>query len=78
MRNGIMKTRFKEGSRSKAICPKCKDIVTTTFRLADFKYGKHVAKHVLLGFCNLCGKLVSIPHQSVPEIKRQREKNATR
>ena len=51
-----MKFQFQEGSKSKAICPECQEIVNTTFAYNDDK--------LLVGVCDQCGDIVSIPHQS--------------
>jgi len=34
--------RYHEGEKSKGICEKCREIVTTTFRYADLPYDGHL------------------------------------
>ena len=62
---------WKEGDKSKALCDTCNKAVTTTFRNGSVTVPGTTTKvsNVLLGFCDGCGALVSIPHQSVPKIK---------
>lgn len=72
---------FKEGDKSKAICDRCQKIVTTTFKVrnAPVHYGKstYSVKDVLVGACDECDLVVSIPQQSyaaVAEVRRKAEK----
>ena len=68
---------FNEGDNSKAICPVCKDVTTTTMTTCDFSYttiaigGRShevLVQGVLHGVCDVCGEFVSLPHQSIPYI----------
>ena len=63
--------RFKENDKSQALCEECGKIVTTTFRKADFTFKNKLHKDILQGFCDRCGGVVSLPHQSIKDIKRQ-------
>lgn len=64
---------LKEGDKSKAICERCKSIVPTTFRYAGFILNGVKIPEVLQGFCDKCGDVVSLPHQSSYKIKEFRE-----
>jgi hypothetical protein len=61
-----------EGDKSKSVCYKCNKIVDTTFRFDEYKIPgtDKVAPRILQGFCDICGELVSIPHQSTYEIRK--------
>lgn len=61
---------YKEGDKSKAICPDC-GMVETTFRTRDvtIKGSSATAKNILTGVCSKCEKVISIPQQSSPYIK---------
>lgn len=61
---------YKEGDKSKAICPDC-GMTETTFMTKDvpIKGSSAVAKNILAGVCSQCGKVISIPQQSAPYIK---------
>jgi hypothetical protein len=62
---------FNEGDKSRAVCEKCKCIVSTTFRYG----GYHIpdtnitVPNLLQGYCDVCKTLVSIPHQSTYKIR---------
>lgn len=69
---------YKEGDHSKAICPSCKEVTCTTFRVrdADIKDGSktfHVPS-VLVAVCDKCEKTVAIPQQSYPAVAEVRLK----
>jgi hypothetical protein len=59
-----------EGDKSKAICSHCKKMVSTTFAYRDvpFSDGSGVVKNILVGVCDHCDLVVSIPAQSTPAI----------
>lgn len=61
---------YKEGDKSKAICPDC-GMVETTFITRDvpIKGSSTIAKNILAGVCSECEKVVSIPQQSAPYVK---------
>lgn len=64
-----MKKRFVEGDKSKAICLMC-GVTKTTFQLRDLKVeNRPDIKDALVGVCDGCGEVLSIPHQTVPQIK---------
>jgi hypothetical protein len=65
----------KEGEKSKAICEKCKEIVSATFRYADFTVNGCKIPDVLQGFCDKCNESVFLPHQSTFRIREYRERN---
>jgi hypothetical protein len=64
-------TLHKLGEKSRAICPFCKQLRTTTFREREvpLSSGKGVVKDLLLAVCDTCDHVVSIPQQSVPRVK---------
>src|SRR5581483_11883041 len=49
--------------------------VSTTFKYRDvpFSDGSGIAKKILVGVCDECGRIVSIPPQSTPSIKAARK-----
>jgi len=65
------KARFKEGDKSKGMCEHCKKLVPTTLKNGQY----HIPKlnitifNLLMDYCDNCGKLVGIPHQSTPKIR---------
>jgi len=61
---------FKEGEKSKAICPDC-GMVETVFQTRDVpvQNSKVVAKNILAGVCSKCDEVVSIPQQSALYVK---------
>jgi hypothetical protein len=63
----------KEGDTSKSICEKCGNIVSTTFRYAEFSVNGSKIPDVLQGFCDVCGDSVSLPHQSTFKIREFRD-----
>lgn len=67
---------FSEGDKSKAICSHCKKMVSTTFGYRDvpFSDGSGVVKNILVGVCDQCDLVVSIPAQSTPAISMARVK----
>lgn len=58
--------KLKEGQKSKAICSKCSEIVRTTYKTKkSVKIDKNVfIKNSLVGVCDKCSTVVSIPMQS--------------
>ncbi|MBY3528897.1 hypothetical protein HFN72_23510 [Rhizobium laguerreae] len=63
------------GDKSKALCEKCRKVVTTTFGYHDvpFESGIGVAKQIMAATCDECGTVVAIPPQSTPAIRVARE-----
>ncbi len=66
---------YQPGDTSKAICPDCGKLVSTTFAYRDvpFDDGTGVVKGILAAVCDECETVVSIPAQSTPAIRRARE-----
>lgn len=64
---------LKVGDVKKAACEHCKAFTTATFMLRDvpFSNGAGTAKNVLVGVCNQCDQVSTLPHQSTPAIKKQ-------
>jgi hypothetical protein len=69
-----MKLLF-QGDKSKAICENCGPTSTTFFyKDVVLSESKKLVKDILAGMCDSCGSVVSIPSQSTPAIKKEREK----
>ena len=66
---------FKEGERSKAICPTC-GLVQTEFKKRDvpIQGSKAKAHNILAGVCSVCDEVVSIPQQSSIYVKEALQK----
>lgn len=60
---------FKEGQKSKAICPYCESIKETTFLIKDYSINDKVIKDILVGVCDTCEEIISIPAISTEKIK---------
>lgn len=72
---------FKEGDKSRAICSHCKKQGTTTFqvRTTAIKDGgvSYKVPDILVGVCDACDSVVSVPQQSfaaVAEVRKKAEK----
>ncbi len=67
---------YNVGDKSKAVCDDCENIVSTTFKqrivVGEVKGVHYSAQDVLVGVCDCCHKTVSIPQQSVPQIREAR------
>lgn len=65
---------YKAGETSKAICERCKSLVTTTFAYRDvpFDDGTGLVKDILCAVCDRCDHVVAVPPQSTPAIRRAR------
>lgn len=70
---------YKEGDKSQSICPDCGEIVSTTmlYRDVPFEDGSAVAKDILVGVCDRCLMVVSIPAQSTPAIAKAKKQAQT-
>lgn len=66
---------YYEGEKGRAIC-EGDGPSTMTFAYSDvpFSDGSGVAKQILVGICDRCGRVIAIPPQSTPAIKAAREK----
>lgn len=66
---------FVQGQKGKAIC-EADGLVSTTFMYRDvpFSDGTGIVRNILVGVCDTCGDVVSIPPQSTPAIKAVRVK----
>ena len=64
---------YKVNDEGKAYCEKCNTIANITYQLRDvpFSDSSGIVKDILAGVCNECGMVTTIPHQSVPAIKRE-------
>lgn len=62
---------YRAGDVMKSVCPKCAEIRTASLLYADYRStttGKKIP-NVLQAFCDTCGTLTTIPHQSTPRIR---------
>lgn len=64
--------RYQPGDTSKAICPHCGTLVSTTFAYRDvpFDDGNGIVRGILAAVCDKCKAVVSIPVQSTLTIRR--------
>jgi hypothetical protein len=64
---------FKLGDTIKAACEKCKGFEDATFKIRDvhFSDGSGTVKNILVGVCKKCGSVTVLPHQEVPLVKEQ-------
>lgn len=67
-----MSKKYKVGDKSKGACSKCKELVDTTLVIKDYLLVESNINvpDLLQGVCDECGTTVSIPHQSMPQIKK--------
>jgi hypothetical protein len=65
---------FRDGDCSRAFCSHCAKVVKTVFVRRDvpFSDGNGTAKNILVGACEVCDAVVSIPAQSTPAIAEAR------
>ncbi|MGB0833255.1 MAG: hypothetical protein ACPGR2_01915 [Psychrobium sp.] len=70
--------KLKEGDTGQAICKDCSSLSNITYRVRNvpFSDGSGIVKNILVGVCNCCDRVISVPHQSTPEIKKEFEKTA--
>lgn len=69
-----MKLLF-QGDKGKAICEHCGPVTTTyLYRDVPLSDSGKVVKEILVGECDKCHSVASIPAQSTPAIKAEREK----
>jgi len=69
---------LKEGDTSEAICERCESRVAThyEYRMVHLEESNVDVEDVLVGVCDECDSVVSIPSQSFPKLKEARaEKN---
>lgn len=69
---------YRDGDVSRAFCSHCAKVVKTVFARRDvpFNDAKGSAKNILVGVCNVCDSVVSIPAQSTPAIAEARKREA--
>ncbi|WP_275270410.1 hypothetical protein [Limnobacter sp. P1] len=67
---------FIDGDQSRAICNHCRKMVSLTFKRRDVPFSdkKGFAHDILVGVCDQCDHVVSIPAQSTPAISESRRK----
>jgi hypothetical protein len=64
------------GTKSKGICYDCRCVVDITFRKGTFtpsegRYKGITFEDLLLGYCDICGELVALPHESTLHMKKR-------
>lgn len=66
---------YQPGDTSKAVCPHCGKLVSTTFTYRDvpFEDGPGVVRGILVAVCDECRNVIAIPAQSTPAIRRARD-----
>lgn len=65
------------GDKGQAICETCKNIVSTTYKVRDvpLSESKIIVPNLLVGICDICDHVVSIPAQNTEKIKKIIEQN---
>lgn len=68
---------LKIGDQEKAACNKCNAFVIVTYKLRDvpFNDDSGIVKDVLVGVCDVCGSVCSLPSTSTPTVKAALEDN---
>ena len=65
-----------EGDQSRALCPHCAILVSTTYAYRDVPFddgnGKGKGKHILVVVCDLGREVATVPAQSRQAIKQAR------
>lgn len=64
---------FVKGGKSVSTCKRCLKAVSTTFGFRDvtLSHTAWVVKDILVGICDECGDVVSVPYPTVSKIKEQ-------
>ena len=67
---------LKVDDKGQAACDDCKAFVKTTYLLKNVPFSDNsgIVKNVLVGVCDQCNSVVSLPHQSTPLVKKQLDK----
>lgn len=67
---------YKEGDKSRAVCPFCKGLRDTTFqvRTVPLSSGKGDVPDVLVGVCDVCDHIVAMPQQSATQVQEAIER----
>lgn len=62
--------KYLSGNKSRAVCPYCAKLVTTTFAHHDvlFDDDRGTVKDILVADCDECNAIVAVPAQSTPAI----------
>ena len=62
------------GDKGTAACYVCKSFVDTTYSLKDVPFSDNsgIAKNILVGVCDCCDSVISMPQQSASSVKQQR------
>jgi len=63
---------YQEGEKLKAMCEGCRDLVQATFAYRDvpFENGPGIVKNVLAAVCDECDRVVALPAQATPAVRR--------
>lgn len=70
---------LKVGDKEKAVCNNCEAFVNTTYLLRDVPFSDNsgIVKNILVGVCDCCDSVVTLPYQSTPAVRKQLEKQRT-
>ena len=65
-----MTTLYKTGDKGIAMCETCQGKAETTYQIRNVPLsdGSHVVPDVLVGVCDTCDNVTTLPHQEVPHI----------
>jgi hypothetical protein len=58
------KKKIIAGDKSYAVCDTCEKVTSITFKYGNFRCDKFVINCDILGFCDTCGNVALVPHQS--------------
>jgi len=59
-----------ENQKGTGVCENCKKRVNTTYIKKEVKIGDKVHQNVLANVCDECGGIISLPAQSLREIRK--------
>ncbi len=73
MSEEIKQDIFIAGGKSVSTCKRCLKAVSTTFRFRDVPslHTNGNVENILVGVCDDCGDVVSVPYPTVSKIKEQ-------
>jgi len=69
----MIREKYKDGDKAKAICYKCNKVADITFKLADYTVNGKTYPGILQGFCDGCGESIFLPHRGAVQLNKLRE-----
>jgi len=67
--------KFKEGDKSFSNCPSCgRAPITMEYRTVPLMGGEKEVKNLLVGICDICNRVITVPRQERPKIVDEIEK----